>query len=128
MLTEGYIERAIAQATEGQPPRVSSCPFCQDTHAPGKCPTAAGGGPWEELKAARATIQALRLQLASADEHVGALVAAIEHETQAYNAYMHCLDDVKSAQLASDHSKTARAQSAAADAARAWLRREEPKP
>jgi hypothetical protein len=75
MLTEGYIERAIAQATEGQPPRVSSCPFCQDTHAPGKCPTAAGGGPWEELKAARATIQALRLQLASADEHVGALVA-----------------------------------------------------
>lgn len=73
---------------------------------------------------ADSTIAWLREELDEARNHIGALCAAIEHETAAYNAYMHCLDDDESARRADEHLKTSIAQAKTLDAARTWLRRE----
>ncbi len=55
-----------------------ACPFCPDTHAPGKCPVAAALTGTPLIEGLRREIAELRAELATAHEVVGGLVAAID--------------------------------------------------
>jgi hypothetical protein len=70
-----------------------------------------------------ATIQALREQLASADEHIGAFIAAYQHEQAAADRYeaTRGTEDWEAAGLALEQAGIATAR--CLSAARAWLRR-----
>lgn len=80
-----------------------------------------------ELARRNDDVQGLRVQLATSDEHLGALLAAYQHERAALDTYeaTRCTDAWENAGLDLETAEIATAR--CHHAARAWLRREEPK-